>query len=92
MTFIGIVLFLVGLFLALDSRDKISGYCSSCRKGEDKALKILEERYVQGEITTEQFKSMRSVLLEKTSAPEGTPKLENPPVAENLTAAENPSA
>lgn len=59
MMILGIIIFAVGLFLILDCRNQVSNHF--CKR-EDNALNILKERYVRGEITTDEFRTMKSVL------------------------------
>lgn len=55
---IGIVIFLIGLFLVLDHKNQ--GFCF-CRKNNS-ALDILRERYARGEITTDEFFNTKNTL------------------------------
>ncbi|MDR3540532.1 MAG: SHOCT domain-containing protein [Desulfosporosinus sp.] len=61
MMFIGIVIFLIGLFLVFDF--KKLGMNGSCFcKSEDKAMDTLRERYARSEITSEEFITMKNTL------------------------------
>ena len=61
MMFIGIVIFLIGLFLVFDC--KKHDLNSSCfYKSEDRAMDTLRERYARGEITSEEFNTMKTTL------------------------------
>ena len=60
---IGIVIFLIGLYLVFDY--KKYGINSSCFcKSEDRAMDTLRERYARGEITSEEFITMKNTLSE----------------------------
>ncbi len=59
---IGIVIFLIGLFLVLDYKHHGSVGLFS---GENRALEILKERFARGEISQDEFSSMKNVLGHK---------------------------
>lgn len=61
MMIIGIIIFLIGLFLVLDYKKRFTDDLCFLKR-EDKALNILKERYARGEITTEEFNTMRDTL------------------------------
>jgi uncharacterized membrane protein len=61
MMIIGVVIFLIGLFLLLDRNNQVTNSLCSCHK-EDKALNILKERYARGEITADEFTTMKNTL------------------------------
>lgn len=61
MTFLGIVIFLIGLFLVLDYK-KPNLYNSCFYKSNDRAMDIVRERYARGEITTDEFNTMKHTL------------------------------
>lgn len=61
MMFIGIVIFLIGLFLVLDYKNQFTDNLCFLKR-EDKALNILKERYARGEITTEEFNTIKDAL------------------------------
>ena len=61
MMFIGIVIFLIGLFLVFDfKKHDMNGSCFC--KSEDRAMDTLRERYARGEITSEEFNTMKTTL------------------------------
>ena len=61
MMFIGIVIFLIGLFLVFDCKNHgVNGFCV-CKR-DDRALDILRERYAHGEINTEEFNTMKNTI------------------------------
>ncbi|OCZ49836.1 SHOCT domain-containing protein [Dehalobacter sp. TeCB1] len=63
MMFIGVVIFLVGLFLVIDCKGQVSQSLSkSLFNKDDKTLGILRERFARGEISGEEYKAMKNVL------------------------------
>jgi putative membrane protein len=59
--FLGVVIFLIGLLLVLDcKKQRIFNSCF-CQRS-DRAMDILRERYARGEITADEFKTMKDTL------------------------------
>lgn len=58
MMFLGIIIFLLGLYLVLNPQHSHFDFF----RQEDKALDIVRERYARGELTTEEFQAMCDTL------------------------------
>ncbi|SPF53362.1 Membrane protein [Candidatus Desulfosporosinus infrequens] len=61
MMFLGIIIFLIGLFLVFDCKNHGLDWFCFCRR-DDEALDILRERYAHGEITTDEFNTMKNII------------------------------
>lgn len=66
MMFLGIIIFLIGLFLVFDCNNRVTNSLPGCCKREDRALNILKERYARGEISTDEYNTMRNVLSDSS--------------------------
>lgn len=64
---IGIVIFLIGLFLVLDRNNQVANRLCFCNR-EDKSLNILKERYARSEITADEFNTMKNTLVNDSPA------------------------
>lgn len=58
---IGIIIFLIGVYLVWDYK---TGFSHKCCRRNDKALDILKERYARGEIGEEEFITKKNVLAD----------------------------
>ncbi|HVJ47594.1 SHOCT domain-containing protein [Desulfitobacterium sp.] len=57
----GILIFLIGLYLVWDYK---TDFTHKCHRRNDKALDILKERYARGEVSEEEFLKKKNILAE----------------------------